>query len=161
VFVCAVGRNRYQPHIRSGSNHLFIVPVSDDTIARKVNTSDASAFAEVCGCCPSQGMSPYYSHTIFLTFGLVVWGVIWLIIAFCFFVAGILVGLVAFKVLSQLESTDHVSEIMQQESAAQQAQDSKHFLPVPGANGALSLSGSLLFLCIIITTTAWFTMFIS
>lgn len=101
--------------------------VIDDTIARKVNTSDASAFAEVCGCCPSQ-----------------VWGVIWLIIAFCFFVAGILVGLVAFK-----------------ESAAQQAQDSKHFLPVPGANGALSLSGSLLFLCIIITTTAWFTMFIS
>lgn len=27
-----------------------------------------------------------------------VWGVIWLIIAFCFFAAGILVGLVAFKV---------------------------------------------------------------
>lgn len=28
---------------------------SDDTIARKVNTSDASAYAEICGCCPSKG----------------------------------------------------------------------------------------------------------
>ena len=27
----------------------------DDTIARKVNGSDASSFAEICGCCPSQG----------------------------------------------------------------------------------------------------------
>ncbi|KAI0062001.1 hypothetical protein BV25DRAFT_1825868 [Artomyces pyxidatus] len=76
--------------------------VIDDTIARKVNTSDASAFADICGCCPSQ-----------------VWGVIWLIIAFAFFAAGIIVGLVAFK-----------------ESAAQQKQDAKHFLPVPGSSGA-------------------------
>ncbi|KAH8100227.1 peptidase M50B-like-domain-containing protein [Cristinia sonorae] len=71
--------------------------VIDDTIARKVNGSDAYAFSEICGCCPSQ-----------------VWGVIWLIIAFCFFAAGIIVGLVAFK-----------------QSAAQQAQDTSHFLPVP------------------------------
>ena len=55
----------------------------DDTIKRKVNTSDASVFAEICGCCPSQ-----------------VWGVIWLIIAFIFFAAGVLVGLVLFKVES-------------------------------------------------------------
>jgi hypothetical protein len=79
--------------------------VIDDTIARKVNSSDASAFAKICGCFPSQ-----------------VWGVIWLFIAFCFFVAGIVVGLVAFK-----------------ESAAQQKSDAKHFLPAPGSNGALPL----------------------
>jgi len=54
--------------------------VIDDTIRRKVNTSDASAFADICGCCPSR-----------------VWGVIWLIIAFIFFGLGIIVGLVAFK----------------------------------------------------------------
>lgn len=28
---------------------------ADDTIARKVNSSDASAFADICGCFPSQG----------------------------------------------------------------------------------------------------------
>jgi hypothetical protein len=28
---------------------------ADDTIARKVNASDASAFAKICGCFPSQG----------------------------------------------------------------------------------------------------------
>ncbi|TFK69634.1 hypothetical protein BDN72DRAFT_870593 [Pluteus cervinus] len=55
--------------------------VIDDTIARKVNTSDASAFARHCGCFPAQ-----------------VWGVIWLIIAFAFFAGGVIVGLVAFKV---------------------------------------------------------------
>jgi len=80
--------------------------VIDDTIARKVNASDASAFAKICGCFPSQ-----------------VWGVIWLIIAFIFFILGILVGIIAFK-----------------ESAAQQKEDSKHFLPAPGSNGAIPLS---------------------
>ncbi|GJE87997.1 M50 family metallopeptidase [Phanerochaete sordida] len=81
--------------------------VIDDTIARKVNGSDASSFADICGCCPSQ-----------------VWGVIWLLIASAFFAAGIIVGIVAFK-----------------QSAAQQATDSEHFLPVPGAhNAALGLS---------------------
>jgi len=60
---------------------LYVVwDVIDDTIARKVNSSDASAFAHVCGCCPSQ-----------------VWGVLWLIIALIFFAAGIIVGLVVFK----------------------------------------------------------------
>ena len=28
----------------------------DDTLARKVNTSDASEFARICGCCPSRGL---------------------------------------------------------------------------------------------------------
>lgn len=55
--------------------------VIDDTIARKVNTSDASAFADICGCCPSR-----------------VWGVIWLIQAIVFFGLGVIVGLVSFKV---------------------------------------------------------------
>jgi hypothetical protein len=32
--------------------------VLDDTIARKVNSSDASAFAKICGCFPSQGTPP-------------------------------------------------------------------------------------------------------
>lgn len=83
--------------------------IVDDTIERKVNSSDASAFAKICGCFPSQ-----------------VWGVIWLLIAFGFFVAGILIGIVAFK-----------------ETAAQQASDAKHFLPVPGApSAALSMSTS-------------------
>ncbi|KAF8626219.1 hypothetical protein AX15_004908 [Amanita polypyramis BW_CC] len=52
-----------------------------DTIARKVNTSDASLFAKICGCFPSQ-----------------VWGIIWLIVAGVFFALGVLVGLAAFKV---------------------------------------------------------------
>jgi hypothetical protein len=54
--------------------------VIDDTIRRKVHTSDASAFADICGCCPSR-----------------VWGVIWLIIAFIFFGLGVIVGIIAFK----------------------------------------------------------------
>ncbi|KAG8928909.1 hypothetical protein FRC01_005191 [Tulasnella sp. 417] len=54
--------------------------IVDDTLARKVNESDASRFAEVCGCCPSQ-----------------TWGVFWLAISFIFFILGILVGVVAFK----------------------------------------------------------------
>ncbi|TFK18385.1 hypothetical protein FA15DRAFT_675325 [Coprinopsis marcescibilis] len=54
--------------------------IIDDTLARKVNTSDASVFAERFGCCPSK-----------------VWGFIWLVQAFIFFGVGVLVGLVAFK----------------------------------------------------------------
>lgn len=54
--------------------------VIDDTIARKTNSSDATAFAKICRCFPSQ-----------------VWGVIWLIQAAIFFALGIIVGLVAFK----------------------------------------------------------------
>ncbi|KZV83563.1 hypothetical protein EXIGLDRAFT_728215 [Exidia glandulosa HHB12029] len=71
--------------------------IIDDTIARKVNSSDAAQFSHICGCFPSQ-----------------VWGVIWLIIAFVYFAAGVVVGLVAFK-----------------QTNAQQKEDSKHFLPPP------------------------------
>ncbi|KAL0070504.1 hypothetical protein AAF712_002336 [Marasmius tenuissimus] len=63
--------------------------VVDDTIARKVNESDASAFAKICGCFPSQ-----------------VWGVIWLLIAFVFFALGVIVGLVAFKETSEQQKED-------------------------------------------------------
>ncbi|KAJ6618332.1 peptidase M50B-like-domain-containing protein [Mycena sp. CBHHK59/15] len=85
--------------------------VIDDTIARKANSSDASAFARICGCFPSQ-----------------VWGVIWLIQAFVFFAAGILLGLAAFK-----------------DSSAQQKADTAHFLPAPGSSsGVLSASPSAL-----------------
>ncbi|PVG02142.1 hypothetical protein CPB86DRAFT_725915 [Serendipita vermifera] len=71
--------------------------VVDDTIARKVNSSDAAVYAKICGCCPAR-----------------VWGVIWLIVAFIYFALGVLVGIVAFK-----------------QSAAQQLEDSRHFLPAP------------------------------
>ncbi|PFH53602.1 hypothetical protein AMATHDRAFT_137529 [Amanita thiersii Skay4041] len=66
--------------------------VVDDTIARKVNTSDASQFAKICGCCPSQ-----------------VWGFIWLLQAILFFALGVLVGLVAFKdsAQEQKEAAEH------------------------------------------------------
>ncbi|KAJ7692351.1 peptidase M50B-like-domain-containing protein [Mycena olivaceomarginata] len=63
--------------------------VIDDTIARKVNSSDASAFAKICGCFPSQ-----------------VWGVIWLLVAFIFFAGGILVGLAAFKESTAQQKSD-------------------------------------------------------
>ncbi|GLB37114.1 putative peptidase M50B-like [Lyophyllum shimeji] len=63
--------------------------VIDDTIARKVNESDASAFAKICGCFPSR-----------------VWGVIWLIQAFIFFALGVIVGLVAFKQSAAQQKAD-------------------------------------------------------
>ncbi|KAI6100483.1 peptidase M50B-like-domain-containing protein [Pisolithus croceorrhizus] len=101
---------------------LYVIwDVIDDTIERKVNNSDASAFARICGCFPSQ-----------------VWGVIWLIIAIIFFGAGVLIGIIAFK-----------------ESAAQQAVDASHFLPVPGSSGAIPSAPIPTFLLITVTTLVW------
>ena len=37
---------------------------TDDTITRKVNSSDASVFADECGCCPSQGPSFAIAQTV-------------------------------------------------------------------------------------------------
>ncbi|KAJ9115615.1 hypothetical protein QFC20_000940 [Naganishia adeliensis] len=54
--------------------------IIDDTIARKLNSSDASEFAEMIGF-----------------FGPRVWGFIWLFNSALFFAAGILIGLAAFK----------------------------------------------------------------
>ena len=102
LHVCSVGCRRWvlenisQQPIRGLTLHF-----PDDTIARKVNGSDAYSFAEICGCCPSQGsydvkfLFDWYAYAVSS-----VWGVIWLIIAFCFFAGGVLVGLVAFKVRS-------------------------------------------------------------
>ncbi|KAF9032911.1 peptidase M50B-like-domain-containing protein [Panaeolus papilionaceus] len=60
---------------------MYVVwDVVDDTLARKVNTSDASEFARICGCCPSR-----------------VWGFIWLVVAIVYFALGIIVGLAVFK----------------------------------------------------------------
>ncbi|KAG2221136.1 hypothetical protein INT45_004445 [Circinella minor] len=55
--------------------------ILDDLVFRKAYESDASKFAKQCGGCMSSR----------------VWGVIWFIISLIFFVAGILIGLVAFK----------------------------------------------------------------
>ncbi|KAL7419609.1 hypothetical protein Q5752_005521 [Cryptotrichosporon argae] len=68
--------------------------IIDDTLARKVNSSDASEYADMIGCCSSR-----------------FWGAFWLLQSICFFVAGILVGLVAFR-----------------ETWAEQADDARHFL---------------------------------
>ncbi|WFD31387.1 hypothetical protein MSPP1_002422 [Malassezia sp. CBS 17886] len=62
-------------------NCLYSVwDICDDLIFRKVNESDATAFAQVVGCFPPQ-----------------VWGVVWLLVSVAFFVGGILVGIVLFK----------------------------------------------------------------
>lgn len=55
-------------------NCLYSVwDICDDLIFRKVNESDATAFAKLVGCCPPQ-----------------VWGFIWLLISVAFFAGGIL-----------------------------------------------------------------------
>ncbi|RSH94516.1 hypothetical protein EHS25_004319 [Saitozyma podzolica] len=54
--------------------------IIDDTLDRKVNTSDASEYANMIGCCGSR-----------------FWGAFWLLISVVFFAAGILVGIAAFK----------------------------------------------------------------
>ncbi len=51
-----------------------------DTIARKLNSSDASEFAQICGCCGSR-----------------IWGILWLLNSVAFFAIGIIIGIVAFK----------------------------------------------------------------
>ena len=74
--------------------------ISDDTLRRKVNTSDASEFARICGGCGSRRTSfvtPFPFPKLMIDDPLV-WGAVWLIVAIVFFALGILVGLVAFKV---------------------------------------------------------------
>ena len=55
--------------------------ILDDLVFRKLHESDAAKFAQVCGSCMSSR----------------VWGVFWFLISLVFFIAGILIGLVAFK----------------------------------------------------------------
>ena len=74
--------------------------VLDDTVARKVNSSDASEFARICKCCPSRGKVPHVIQLlcpITWPFSLV-WGFIWLVQAIIYFALGIIIGLLAFKV---------------------------------------------------------------
>ncbi|KAJ3517481.1 hypothetical protein NLJ89_g490 [Agrocybe chaxingu] len=72
---------------------MYVVwDVIDDTLARKVNTSDASEFARLLGCCPSR-----------------VWGFIWLIVAIVFFALGVIVGLVCFKQNLEQQKQDSAS----------------------------------------------------
>ena len=54
--LCPLGRNRcgFLLNNRPMAS-LTALCSADDTIARKVNSSDASAFAKICGCFPSQG----------------------------------------------------------------------------------------------------------
>ncbi|ORY23422.1 peptidase M50B-like-domain-containing protein [Naematelia encephala] len=54
--------------------------IVDDTLSRKVNTSDASEYARIVGCCGSR-----------------FWGAFWLVQASIFFAASLLVGIAAFK----------------------------------------------------------------
>ncbi|RDB24261.1 hypothetical protein Hypma_008574 [Hypsizygus marmoreus] len=98
--------------------------VIDDTIARKANASDAAAFARICGCFPSR-----------------VWGVLWLIVAFIFFAAGVIVGLVAFKLFSHPNLHTHSPHSPPQQSTAQQKADADHFLPVPGSHSGTPTVG--------------------
>ncbi|PWN97243.1 hypothetical protein FA09DRAFT_330880 [Tilletiopsis washingtonensis] len=64
--------------------------ICDDLIFRKVNESDATAFAKVVGCCPPQ-----------------VWGVVWLLVSVIFFAAGIIIGIVAFKTPLRTQKADN------------------------------------------------------
>ncbi|CAG8588900.1 2123_t:CDS:2 [Paraglomus occultum] len=66
--------------------------IMDDLVMRKVNESDASKFAQMCGCCPSQ-----------------VWGFIWLIISILFLLASVVAGILAFKQdnAEQKQAADH------------------------------------------------------
>jgi hypothetical protein len=72
--------------------------IIDDTIEHKANGSDASAFAEICGCFPSQGEKLSLSGQDYITDTCTVWGVIWLLQALIMFGIGLIVGIVAFKV---------------------------------------------------------------
>lgn len=61
--------------------------ILDDLVFRKVHESDASKFSQMCcgGCMSSR-----------------VWGVIWFFISLIFLIAGILIGLAAFKGTSRI-----------------------------------------------------------
>lgn len=75
--------------------------IIDDTIKRKANASDASAFADICGCFPPQGVILSFIVNIgqyLMDRAYEVWGIIWLLQAIIMFAAGVIIGLVAFKV---------------------------------------------------------------
>ena len=56
MFVLCMGYNRLVGMGMNISSRTYSKSlVLDDTVVRKVENSDASAFARICGCCPSQG----------------------------------------------------------------------------------------------------------
>lgn len=72
----------YHPCVYSVMSCLYCLwDILDDLVFRKVHESDASKFAKMCGGCMSSR----------------VWGALWFMISLIFFVAGILIGLAAFK----------------------------------------------------------------
>ncbi|KAM3229369.1 hypothetical protein ACQJBY_033143 [Aegilops geniculata] len=80
VIVLFVAKNWFLRWLCIGvMNSLFSVyDIYDDTISRRVNSSDAEKFAEICPC-PCNGVG---------------WGVIWGFISFIFLCASIYLGLV-------------------------------------------------------------------
>ncbi|KAK1927389.1 peptidase M50B-like-domain-containing protein [Papiliotrema laurentii] len=75
---------------------LFIGVMSclySDTLARKVNSSDASEYATMIGCCGSRFWGGFKGIRV----GLNSPGAFWLLQSVMFFAAGILVGLAVFK----------------------------------------------------------------
>ena len=133
------------PGISSRSEPAAKCVVLDDTIARKVNSSDASAFAKICGCFPSQGTP----STLFYYF---------------FAMLKVLKSVgrhlahhrLPFLHLGHFHRPHRIqgsfsdlplspciyitpAPCLMQESTAQQKSDAKHFLPVPGSSSALAL----------------------
>ncbi len=114
---------------------------ADDTIARKVNSSDASAFAKICGCFPSQGTNFPLLTSCLNTISVVSLGR---------HMADRRIHLLCrryncwtrclqswwFSLLPYI-----VILIFYQQSAEEQKADSQDFLPTPGS-GALSISPS-------------------
>lgn len=62
-----------------------------------LSAADAYQFSKICGCFPSQGLLIQCTHFVYPNIISIVWGVIWLLIAFIFFACGVLVGIAAFK----------------------------------------------------------------
>lgn len=54
--------------------------IVEDLVMRRVNESDATKFAKLCGCCPPQ-----------------FWGFVWFLVSLVFLAAAILAALVVFK----------------------------------------------------------------
>ena len=107
---------------------------ADDTIARKVNTSDASQFAKICGCFPSQGIVQYpVGEVELMTVNSVgrhlAYRGYYLFCAWNYRRTSGIQGLTLFLSCKFEAECSRFS----QESAQQQKTDSTHFLPVPGS----------------------------
>ena len=131
----------------------ILIECIDDTIARKVNGSDASSFAEICGCCPSRGPLSFFAviypkKLIIVLTSLLIDSLGRDLASASVFVfrcrdhcrtrrfQSVFLFLPIF-LIGQQHLLNFVFFAIQQ-SAAQQKADSQHFLPVPGSHsGAL------------------------